>query len=126
MSHRSSVGSGGPYEDKYGYSRAVRVGDHVWVAGTVARDPDVDGADAATQARSALGVIDEALREVGATLADVVRTTMYVVDPADADAVATVHGEVFRHVRPAATLVVVSQLIDPRYRVEIQVDAALH
>lgn len=125
MTHRTAVGSGGPYEEKYGYSRAVRVGQHVWVSGTVARDPHIDGCDAATQARSALEVISAALHEVGADLTDVVRSTMYVVNAADADAVASVHGEYFRNIRPATTLIVVDALIDPRYLVEIQVDAAL-
>lgn len=120
---RRNYGSEGQWEDRYGYSRAVRIGNHVWVAGTVARDPHIDGCDAATQARSALEVIRHALAEAEASMADVVRTTMYVVDNADAHAVAAVHGEVFGRVRPASTLLVVKELIEPRYLVEIAVDA---
>ena len=119
MSERRSVGSGGPYEEFYGYSRAVRVGAHVHVAGTCARGDDLDG-DTYVQAAAALRIIGRALQDVGASTADVVRTVAYVTDMADADLVARAHGEVFADVRPAATMVQVAALIDLRMRVEIE------
>ena len=119
MSERRSVGSGGPYEEFYGYSRAVRVGPHVHVAGTCARGDDLDG-DTYVQAAAALRIIGRALQDVGASTAHVVRTVAYVTDMADADLVARAHGEVFADVRPAATMVQVAALIDPRMRVEIE------
>ncbi len=121
--HRQLVSSDGPYEDRYGYSRAVRLGDTVHVAGTCAQPPNVEGCDAGTQARDALRIIAEALEEAGATTADVVRTRIYVVDLADTEAVLAAHGEVFADVRPAATLVQVAGLIDPALLVEIEATA---
>jgi len=119
---RRRVSSGSPWEGPYGYSRAIVVGDTCWVAGTT--DPGLEHpGDPAAQARAALGIIARALDEVGFTLADVVRTRMYVTDPAHAAPVAEVHGEVFRDIRPAATLVVVSALLEPELLVEIEVDA---
>ncbi|GAA0915951.1 Rid family hydrolase [Virgisporangium aurantiacum] len=118
---RQTVSSGGPYEDVYGYSRAVRVGDHIHVAGTTARAPDLDG-DAYTQARAALSIIETALGEVGSGLGAAVRTVTYVTDLADADLVARAHREVFGEVRPAATLVEVTGLLGGA-RVEIEVYA---
>jgi len=119
---RQTVGSGSPWEEPYGYSRAMAVGDQCWVAGTADPSGNHPG-DAAGQARAALAIIDRALREAGFALTDVVRTRMYVTDPADSTAVAAVHGEVFRTIRPAATLIVVAGLIDPSLKVEIEVDA---
>lgn len=119
MSERVTVGSGGPFEEQYGYSRAVRVGPHVHVAGTCARGEDLDG-DTYTQAAGALRIIGRALHDVGASTADVVRTVTYVTDIVDADLVARAHREVFADVRPAATMVQVSALLDPRMRVEIE------
>ncbi len=119
MSERRTVGSGGSYEDVYGYSRAVRVGPHVHVAGTCARGDDLDG-DSYVQAAAALRIIGRALQDVGSSAADVVRTVAYVTDMADADLVARAHGEVFADIRPAATMVQVTALIDPRMRVEIE------
>lgn len=104
----------------YGYSRAVRVGDQVHVAGTTATDPDVDGADTYQQARAALAIIERALHEAGSSLAAVVRTVTYVTDIDDLELVARAHREVFGEVRPAATLVEVSRLVDPRLKVEIE------
>lgn len=119
---RRRVSSGSRWEGPYGYSRAVVIGDTCWVAGTT--DPGSEHPDdAAAQAREALGVIERALAEVGFGLADVVRTRMYVIDPAHAASVAEVHGQVFGDIRPAATLVVVSALIEPGLLVEIEVDA---
>jgi enamine deaminase RidA (YjgF/YER057c/UK114 family) len=115
---RQKVSSGGPFENVYGYSRAVRVGDHIHVSGTTARPPDLDG-DTYRQARAALSIIETALQEVGSSLADVVRTVIYVTDIDDAEVVARAHREVFGDVRPAATLVEVTGLLDGA-RVEIE------
>lgn len=120
---RTNISSGGPYEERYGYSRAVRIGDQIHVAGTCAQPPNVDGCDAATQARDALRIVGEALSKSGATIADVVRTRIYVVDPDDVEAVLEAHGDVFGEVKPAATLVRVAGLIDPALRVEIEATA---
>lgn len=117
---RVNVSSGGPYEEMYGYSRAVRVGDHVHVAGTTADPSDVEGADAHQQAASAIRRIAACLEEVGASLADVVRTVTYVTDITDVDLVARAHHDAFGDVRPAATLVQVAALIDAIYVVEIE------
>ena len=124
MSERRTVGSGGPYEDTYGYSRAVRVGPHVHVAGTSARDGDLDE-DTYVQAAGALRIIGQALQDLGASTADVVRTVAYVTDIADADLVARAHREVFAEIRPAATMVQVVALLDPRMRVEIEAYAVV-
>ena len=123
---RLRVSTGGPWEASAGYSRAIAVGDACFVSGTTDAGPD--GAsrhpgDAAGQARAELAIIEGALNEAGYALDDVVRTRMFIVDPDDADAVTAVHGEVFAHVRPAATLVVVSRLITPSLLVEIEADA---
>ena len=119
MSPRVNVTSGGPYEDVYGYSRAVRVGDHIHVSGTTARDPHLDGTDAYTQAVMALGIIEAALREAGSSIGAVVRTVTYLTDMADLELVARAHLETFGDERPAATAVQVAGLVDPRMRVEI-------
>ena len=119
MSERLIVPSGGDYESVYGYSRAVRVGPHVHVAGTCARGDDLDG-DTYVQAAAALRIIVAALQEAGASTRDVVRTVAYVTDMADADLVARAHREVFADVRPTATMVAVTALLDPRMRVEIE------
>jgi enamine deaminase RidA (YjgF/YER057c/UK114 family) len=119
---RQRVSSGSRWEGPYGYSRAIVAGDACWVAGTT--DPGLDHRrDPAAQARAALATIERALAEAGFALSDVVRTRMYVTDPAAAAAVAEVHGDVFGSIRPAATLVVVSALIEPELLVEIEVDA---
>jgi len=113
-------------EGTVGYSRAVRVGDRVHVAGTCAVWPDgsVDP-DPGAQARRALEIVGQALAEVGASFADVVRTRLYLVDPADFDVVAAEHGEVFGEIRPACTGVVVAALLDERWKVEIEADAVV-
>jgi enamine deaminase RidA (YjgF/YER057c/UK114 family) len=123
---RRHVASGGPWEGVYGYSRAVAVGDACFVAGTTDAGPDGESlhpGDAAGQARAAFAIVEGALGEAGFGLEDVVRTRMYIVDPADADAVAAVHGELFTHVRPAATLVVVARLMRPGLLVEVEAEA---
>ena len=123
---RRRISSGGPWEARYGYSRAIVAGDTCHVSGTTDAGPDGrsrNPADAAGQARAALGIIDRALTDAGFARADVVRTRMYLTDPADAAAVGEVHGEWFRDICPASTLVVVAALIDPTIRVEIEADA---
>ncbi len=109
-----------------GYSRAVRVGGRVVVAGTAPQWPDgqVDP-DVATQARRCLEIIGAALDEADASFADVVRTRVYLVHADDFDAVARVHGEVFAAIRPVNTTLVVAGLLDPRWRLEIEVEAVM-
>jgi enamine deaminase RidA (YjgF/YER057c/UK114 family) len=123
---RQLVSSGSVYERDIGFSRAVRVGDRMWVSATAAITPggEVDP-DAARQAERCLEIIGAALSEAGAGLADVVRTRVYLVDAADGPAVGEVHGRVFGEVRPASTFVVVSGFLDPRWRVEIEADAVV-
>ena len=118
-------GSGGPWEDRYGYSRVVRAGDLLLTAGCTAT---VDGVvtgidDPRAQTLTAFGIALDALAKAGATVQDVIRTRMYVTDAAYADAVAGAHGELFGAVRPVATLVVVAGLLDPAHLVEVEVEA---
>jgi enamine deaminase RidA (YjgF/YER057c/UK114 family) len=120
MTQRRTVSSGSEYESVVGYSRAVRVGPHVVVAGTTG-----DGQDIAAQTREALRRIEVALHEAGAELSDVVRTRMYVTDISQWQDVAALHAEVFGDIRPVATMVEVSALISPELLVEIEVDAYL-
>ena len=125
---RQLVGSGGPWEARVGYSRAVRVGAVVAVAGTTAALPSgevVGEGDAYAQAMQALATIVAALHEVSAEPRHVIRTRMYVVNIADWQAVGRAHAAFFADVRPAATMVEVSQLIDPRLLVEIEADAVI-
>jgi enamine deaminase RidA (YjgF/YER057c/UK114 family) len=123
---RLRVASGSPFEDTVGFSRAVRVGDRVLVSGTAPIFPDGSCPDdAAAQARRCFEIIGAALAEAGAGLADVVRSRVLLVDVADAPAVSAVHGEVYRDVRPAATMVAVAALLDPRWRVEIEAEAVV-
>jgi enamine deaminase RidA (YjgF/YER057c/UK114 family) len=121
---RQRVSSGSPLEPEIGFSRAVRVGCQVWVAATAAIWPDghVDP-DVGMQAERCLEIIDAALREAGGGLDDVVRTRAYLVDRADVDAVAVVHGRAFGDARPATGFILVAGFIDPRWRVEIEADA---
>ena len=121
---RTHAASGSPYEQTIGFSRAVRVGTTVAVSGTAPIWPDgsVDP-DVTTQTRRCWEIALAALAELGGRPEDVVRTRQYVVDAADADAVGAVHGEVFGQIRPASTMVVVAGLLDPRWRVEVEVDA---
>ena len=126
MPDRQLISSGSPFEPIVGYSRAVRVGDRVFVAGTAPQWPDgrVDP-DAEVQARRCFEIIGAALGEAGATFRDVVRTRVYLVDPADFEAVGRVHGEHFGTVRPANTTVVVKALLDPAWKVEVEVEAVI-
>ncbi len=120
------VSSGSPWEPVIGFSRAVRVGDRVVVAGTAPVWPDGScDPSAGAQARRCLEIICAALAEAGAEPAHVVRTRVYLTDRGDVDAVATAHGEVFGEVRPAATMVIVAGLVDARWRVEIEAEAVV-
>ena len=124
MTERQHISSGSPYEATIGFSRAVRVGDRVLVAGTAPVWPD--GAcdrDPETQARRVLDIIMEALREAGARAEHVVRTRTYLTDASDAEAVGRAHGAVFSAARPASTMVVVAALLAPRWKVEMEAEA---
>ena len=126
MSDRKNIFSGAPWESIVGYSRAVRIGNHVWVAGTTATADDgrvVGVGDAAAQTHYVLQKIDRALREAGSSLRDVVRTRSFVTDISQWEAIGRVHGQYFGDIRPAATMVEVGKLIDPDHLVEIEVDA---
>jgi enamine deaminase RidA (YjgF/YER057c/UK114 family) len=119
------LGSGSPWEGVVGYSRVVVRGDAAWVSGTtsMADGAVVHAGDAAAQTRRALAIIRESLERAGFTLADVVRTRMFVTDISRWEEIGRVHGEVFGDVRPATTMVQVVSLIDPDMLIEIEVDA---
>jgi enamine deaminase RidA (YjgF/YER057c/UK114 family) len=123
---RQHARSGSPFESTIGFSRAVRVGATIAVSGTTPVWPDgsVDP-DLTVQTRRCWEIALTALEELGGTVDDVVRTRQYVVDAADAEAVGAVHGEIFGAVMPASTMVVVAGLLDPRWKVEIELDAVV-
>jgi len=123
---RTLVSSGSPYEPKIGFSRAVRMGSHVAVAGTAPVWPcgDVDP-DPLVQARRCWEIALSALSACGGEPRHVVRTRMYLTDPDNQEAIGRVHAEHFADIRPAATMVVVSSLLDPRWLVEVELDAVI-
>ncbi len=123
---RRNISSGSPFEKTVGFSRAVRIGSRVIVAGTAPIWPDgaVDP-DPAAQARRCLEIMLTALAEAGGRPEDVVRTRMYITDSADGDRIGEAHGEIFSGIRPASTMVVVGGLLDPRWKVEMELEAVV-
>jgi enamine deaminase RidA (YjgF/YER057c/UK114 family) len=123
---RQRSSSGAPWEERFGYSRAIRAGNVVCVSGTVGRNGDGSTPHGAyAQARRAFEIIVGALEDVGASAADVVRTRTFVTDVAYFDDVARAHAEVFGQYRPATSLVQVTALVDPAYLLEIEADAVI-
>ncbi len=125
---RQRIGSGTPWEDIAGYSRAIRVENRVYVAGTVASDAQgqvIGPGDPEAQCRAVFQKIERALHEAGASMADVVRTRMFVTDISHAEIYLRVHGEFFAEIRPVATMVQVVALIDPAMLIEIEVEAVI-
>src|SRR5262245_44784634 len=121
MTERRRISSGSPFEPTIGFSRAVRVGDRVLVSGTAPVWPDGScDPDPEVQADRCLEIIEGALQQAGAGFGDVVRTRMFLTDAGDVEAVSRAHGRAFGGVRPAATMVVVAALLDPRWKVEIE------
>ena len=120
---RQNITGGSPFEPIIGFSRAVRVGNTVHVAGT--GPVGADDEDAAGQTRRIFAIAEKALADAGASFADVVRTTMYLTHVDDWQAVGRVHGEFFGTIRPAATMVVVAALLNPKWRIEIEFDAII-
>jgi enamine deaminase RidA (YjgF/YER057c/UK114 family) len=121
---RQRISSGSPFEEPIGFSRALRVGNLVVVAGTAPVWPDGScDPDPFVQAKRCLEIISKALQEAGASVEQVVRTRMFLTEAADHEPVGRAHGEVFGSIRPASTMVVVKALLDPRWKVEIEADA---
>ncbi|MDQ4130684.1 MAG: RidA family protein [Actinomycetota bacterium] len=126
MTDRRRMFSGSPYETRYGFCRAVRTGDRIVVSGTVAIWPDGScDPDPGVQAGRCLEIIDQAIRDLGGTLSDVIRTRMMIVDRDDRDAVGSAHRAVFGDSPPASTMVIVAGLVDERWKVEIEAEAQL-
>lgn len=120
---RTNISGGSPYEPIIGFSRAVRVGNVVHLAGT--GPVGADNEDAAGQTRRIFEIAGEALEKAGCSFKDVVRTRMYLTHADDWEAVGRVHGEFFAEVRPAATIVVVAKLLNPAWRIEMEMEAVI-
>ena len=120
---RQNISGESPFEPIIGFSRAVRVGDYVHLSGT--GPVGAENEDAAGQTRRIFAIAQEALAKAGTSLSDVVRTRMYLTRVEDWEAVGRVHGEFFSQVRPAATMVVVAKLLNPAWRIEIEMDAVI-
>ena len=120
---RKNISGGSPFEPIIGFSRAVRVGNTVHVAGT--GPVGADNEDAAGQTRRIFAIAEKALAEAGASFQDVVRTRMYLTHVEDWEDVGRVHGEFFGDIRPAATMLVVAALLNPNWRIEIEMDAVI-
>ena len=126
MNDRQRISSGSPYERTIGFSRALRVGSNIYVAGTAPIWPDGScDPDPEVQARRCLEIILKALAEAGASAEHVVRTRMFLTQASDADAVGRAHGAVFGEIRPASTMVVIVGMLDPRWKVEIEAEAVM-
>ncbi len=127
MQQRQNISSGSPWEDVVGYSRAVRIGNVIEVAGTTAMDGDVliGEGDVYAQTKFIFQKIERALAEAGSSLTDVVRTRMFITDIAKWEEAGRAHGEFFKSIKPASTMVEVSALIDERLLIEIEVTAVL-
>ncbi|HEV2272668.1 MAG TPA: RidA family protein [Acidobacteriaceae bacterium] len=120
---RQKISGGSPFEPIIGFSRALRVGSHVYVSGT--GPVGADTADVAAQTRRIFEIIAAALKQAGSSLEQVVRTRIYLTNAEDWEEVGRIHGELFGEIRPAATMVVVAKLLNPAWRLEIEADAVL-
>jgi enamine deaminase RidA (YjgF/YER057c/UK114 family) len=120
---RKNISGGSPFEPVIGFSRAVRVGNHVYIAGTGPVGAETE--DAEGQTRRIFEIAAEALAGAGASLQDVIRTRMYLTHVEDWETVGRVHGEFFGQIRPAATMVVVAKLLNPAWRIEMEMDAVI-
>lgn len=124
--NRSTASSSSPYESSIGFSRAVRVGDRIVVSGTAPIWPANEYPDdVEEQTRRCFQIVSDALTQIGGDLADVVRTRLYLISADDSDTVRDVHREIFKDIRPAASIIVVSALLDPRWKVEVEAEAVI-
>lgn len=123
---RKNISSGAPWEDTVGYSRAVKIGSIIEVSGTApVRDGKVAGIDAYEQTKVCIEIIEEALKEAGASLKDVIRTRMFVTDISKWEEFGRAHGEFFSDIKPATAMIEISQLIDPKMLIEIEATAVI-